>query len=318
VHTLPNDPQATMVAIIVVHYSNYEVDTRRCLTSLRSVSTPATEVVVVDNASLDCAPNLIRAEFPEVTVLSMPENLGFSAGNNRGISYALSRGYEYVLLLNNDTEIVDPAFLTKLIDRTRRDAGVGLVGPRVRNGFTGYEQRTVLSEPQFSIADRLRGAQFLGERSGDGEIVVGLSGVCWLVPTRVFEKVGFLDEAFFMYLEDNDFCLRLRQAGFRIELADIDALKHYQKSVLDRRISSFRTRMHHINKVYYVRKHGGSAAYCLLLMAAFFARSVRALIINREGGRWSEARSMASILKAMYSASRDPDGNRVRAIAIGC
>src|SRR6185437_6497170 len=117
------------VSIIVLTWNSYEI-TRDCLLSLRKVDYPNFEVVLVDNGSADSSPETLAREFPEVTLIRNPKNLGFTGGNNVGMRNVLSRGTDYVLLLNNDT-VVAPDFLAELVEVAESNPRIGVLNPKI-------------------------------------------------------------------------------------------------------------------------------------------------------------------------------------------
>jgi len=174
-------------------------------------------VLVVDNGSSDGSGHKLQAEFPAITFFMAGENLGFSGGNNIGIEDALQRGTDYVLLLNNDT-VVDPQFLTNLVDAGEGDPHIGLLAPKIlydsepqRIWYAGgyFQQITGIcrhfgldeidNEQRFA---KIRDTQFI-------------TGCAMLIKASVLRTIGFLDARLFVYWEDTDFCMRASNAGFR-------------------------------------------------------------------------------------------------------
>jgi GT2 family glycosyltransferase len=207
---------APRVLIIVLCYNGVEL-TLECLASLRQLSIPQADVLIVDNASSDGTPAAVRARFPEVAVIETGANLGFAAGNNVGLRYALERGYDYALLLNNDTEVA-PDFLKELVTAAESAPEIGVVGPTIV-----YYERPDLIWSAGGAIDWQRGTSAM---RGIGEPVAQLppaardvdfvTGCALLCKRAVLERVGLLDERFFMYYEETEWCVRARRAGFRI------------------------------------------------------------------------------------------------------
>ncbi|MEP7235898.1 MAG: glycosyltransferase family 2 protein [Ignavibacteriota bacterium] len=206
------------VGIILVHLNSYS-DTSLCLTSLRSITYPNVEVIVVDNGSIDHTGERLRKEFPEITHIRSEDNFGFSGGNNIGIDHALSHGCEHVLLLNNDT-IVTPSFLEPLVDRLLQEKNVAAVSGKIyyypervggrkkiiwyagvfQKWHTGYHHTGVqeVDEGQFDVAMK----------------VIYASGCLMLMNGEVIRKIGGLDPEFFIYWEESDWCLRAKEIGY--------------------------------------------------------------------------------------------------------
>lgn len=203
------------VLIVILCYNGVEL-TLECLDSLRRLDYAAAEVLVVDNASSDGTPERVHTRFPEVAVIETGANLGFAAGNNVGLRYALERGYDYALLLNNDTEVA-PEFLTRLVEVAERDPAIGVVGPLIT-----YYERPDRIWSAGGVIDWQRGTSAMrgldepdtGQyRVTDVDFVTGCALLC---RRAVLERAGLLDERFFMYYEETEWCVRARRAGFRI------------------------------------------------------------------------------------------------------
>ncbi len=210
------------IYVIILNW-NRPKDTVTCLNSLHSAGILSTNIVVVDNASIDDSVEIIQDKFPNITVIQAECNLGFAGGINLGTRQALSDGADYVLWLNNDT-IVDSEMFNQLFRHTTPD--VGALAPAI---FYADQPEQI-----WSIGGGIN--WWLLEATGNhgrNQIIPKepierdfLSGCALLVRRDVIEKVGFLDERFFMYYEDLDFCLRVRQAGYRLLLVPRARLWH--------------------------------------------------------------------------------------------
>ena len=211
------------LSIVIVSY-NARQDLERCLDSLHATP-PATphDITVVDNASTEGGLDRIRSRWPSVQVIALEKNLGFAAGNNVGIR--ATRG-ELVLLLNSDT-VVPAGALDGLVQRLLAHVEAAAAGPRLIDG----NKRVELSfGPMLSPFAELRQKVIgLGHDTGFGPLtawvervtrrehfVDWVSGACLLVHRRDAEAVGLLDERFFLYTEDVDFCASLRARGRKI------------------------------------------------------------------------------------------------------
>jgi len=176
------------------------------------------EVVVVDNGSMDGSAEAIRAHFPQVTLIENRENLGFVGGNNVGLCRALKGNADYVFLLNNDTE-VDPLLLRQLVEVAESDPTIGVVGPMIYY----YDEPEVIWSAGGAI-DWQRGStrmvglneRDVGQFGREPQGVDFVSGCAMLVRKAALERVGLLDERFFAYYEEVEWCVRMRHAGFKI------------------------------------------------------------------------------------------------------
>jgi len=201
------------VFIVILNWNGYR-DSVTCLQSLREISYPSCEMVFVDNGSTDGSVARLKEEFKDVVYLENQENLGYTGGNNVGIRYAMEHGAEYVWLLNNDTKVAADA-LTILIAAAGKDRKAGLIGPKIlqmENPELAYSMVGRLNM-WFPWPDRMEGKE--ENRVTGGAVRVDfLSGAALLVKREFVEKVGLLDERFFFYWEENDWCERGRKAGF--------------------------------------------------------------------------------------------------------
>ena len=202
-------------AIVVLSWNGRE-DTLACLRSLAEVDWPGLDVICVDNGSADGSASAVREQFPDVTVIENGANLGYAGGNNVGIRAALERGAGWVLLLNNDATLA-PDAIRELDAVAATRPGAGILGGKVLFAdppdlvwFAGQRFNTALG-----YSGRPRGYRKPdGERYGRIEAVDRVVGACMAVSRELTEAIGLLDEDLFAYVEDVDWSLRIRAAGF--------------------------------------------------------------------------------------------------------
>lgn len=195
------------------------------------------EVFVVDNASKDNSVDRVSQEFPQVRLVANQENLGFPKANNQALAEAAG---EYLLLLNPDTLVLRDA-LEKLVAFAEAEPGAGVVGPRVLNhdGTLQLPCRRSIPTPS-SAFFKLFGLAALFPRhprlavytlshlDPDTSHEVGaVSGSCMLVRRKAMEQVGVLDDRFFMYGEDLDWCMRFSQAGWKVYYTPSAEIVHF-------------------------------------------------------------------------------------------
>ena len=220
------------VAIIVLNWNGWW-DTIECLGSLQRITYPNYQIIVVDNGSIDDSVERIREKFPHLTLIETGSNLGYAGGNNVGINYALKNGASYILIINNDTEIINPEFLDQMIDVMELNHKIGLLGPKVLN-FKGQIQNTILYVPTlFNCLKTSFGLRFGAKKSRNysaPQQVGAVSGVCWLIRADITNEVGLLDEDYFMYAEEQDYCYRAKKAGWEIAYYPIESVLHKKGS----------------------------------------------------------------------------------------
>jgi len=203
-----------LVSIITVNYNQGKV-TAELLHSLRRITYPSLEIIVVDNGSPRENPDFLKEQFPEITLVKTGENLGFAGGNNAGIR--ISKG-KYLMFLNNDTE-VDPGFLEPLVELLEKNPEIGMVSPKVKYfhkpgvlqyaGFTRMNPYTI----------RNRGIGYMMPDSPEFNTLSEtnyIHGAAMMLPERVVEEVGLMPEVYFLYYEEYDWTEMVKRAGYKI------------------------------------------------------------------------------------------------------
>jgi GT2 family glycosyltransferase len=193
-------------------------DTLACLESLTTVRHPHFSILVVDNGSTDDSVKAIQNAFPDIELIETGENLGFAAGNNVGLRHALAQGAGYALLLNNDT-VVDPDFVGQLAAIIKEDDSIGIVGPTI---YYHSHPNTIWSAG--GAIDWQRGKTWMvgldekdnGQFGTTPRPVDFVTGCALMISRRALESAGLLDERFFMYYEETEWCVRVTRAGFGI------------------------------------------------------------------------------------------------------
>jgi GT2 family glycosyltransferase len=203
------------VGVVVVNLNRRE-DLLRCLRALLGSDYGQTEVLVIDNGSTDGSPEVINQQFPQVTLLCQPKNLGFTGGNNLGIKYFMERNVEYLFLLNNDA-VVEKNTLSMLVKAAQDNSQAGFLGPKL---LTIENPQVILSAGAYlkdgwNPIQRGIGEVDQGQYDQAGEVDF-LSGNALLVNRNLVEKIGMFDESFFAYLEDAEWCIRGHNAGFDV------------------------------------------------------------------------------------------------------
>lgn len=240
------------ISVVVVTYNNLPL-TRACLDSLDDYTAYRDiELIVVDNASRDGTPEYLRdwaAAGQGRLVICNDDNRGFAAANNQGL--AVAHG-EYLVLLNNDTEVT-PGWLRTLMNHLRRNPSLGLIGPVTNN--IGNEARIRLrygSSEEMRRKARAYTLQHLGETFP----IRTLAFFCVMMPRRVYEQVGPLDEAYGLgFFEDDDYCRRIEQAGWRLECAE-DVFIHHHLSASFNKLGKGRQELLEHNRKIYEAKWG--------------------------------------------------------------
>lgn len=218
------------LSVIIISYKEKDL-LRKCLRSvLASKTSFLFEVIVIDSASLDGTVEMVRAEFPNVKLLDNQINLGFSKGNNVAIKQATGR---LILLLNADTEI-NPETLDLSVKYMDEHPQVGAMGCKVLlpSGKLDPSARRKFPNPLNSFY-RLFGLKRLSDYNIEAPIdqemeVDAIMGAYFMTRKSVIDQVGVLDEDFFMYGEDLDWCWRIKDAGFKIMYYPAAQITHFK------------------------------------------------------------------------------------------
>ncbi|MEM1953506.1 glycosyltransferase family 2 protein [Meiothermus cerbereus] len=213
----PNNKNESTVFVLVLNWNGWQ-DTVKCIESLKSLTYPNYEIVVLDNASTNDSVARIREVHPDVTLMETGANLGFSGGNNVGIRYALEKGAKYVWLLNNDTK-VDPQALSFLVKCAEEESRIGLVG----SILIYMDQPGRIQAWGGGKVSLYSGRPWLLTSPGQPDYI---SGASMLIRREVLETVGLLDENYFMYWDDVDYSFRVRKAGWALAVASDSIVYH--------------------------------------------------------------------------------------------
>ena len=237
-------------------------------------------MIVIDNASIDGSAEMVKREFPQIVLVENSKNAGFAAANNQGIAIAKGR---YVLLLNSDTVILDNA-ITRTIAYADNHEDAAVIGCRVLNPDRTL-QPTCFMFP--SILNMLLSSSYLyklfpkskffgrelmtwWDRSNVREVDV-VTGCFMLVRCEAIKQVGLMDERFFMYGEETDWCYQFKQAGWKVMFTPSAEIIHLGRASSKQIKPEMRLQLSGSILLFF-RKHKGWAQYILacLFTALFF------------------------------------------------
>jgi GT2 family glycosyltransferase len=225
------------VSIILLNWNQPEL-TMACIESLNKITYPSYDIWLVDNGSHDGSVPYIRERCKTITLIENSYNMGFTGGNNVAIKRAMDAKADYILLLNNDTE-VDAEFLNQLVSVAEADPAIGVVGPKIL-----YFDHPDIVWSAGGAVSQYGQAHHLGENERDSgspgvvKDVDYVTGCALLIKRAVIERIGSLDERFFIYFEETEWCARARRAGFRVVYAPQARVWH--KIKMTARMSSSR------------------------------------------------------------------------------
>ena len=265
------------VFIVLVNYNGWE-NTKECLKSLEKVEYSNFETIVIDNNSDE---KIELSEF-KVKQIFNDKNLGFAGGCNVGIKEAAKRGASYVLLLNNDT-VVDKSFLTELVKTAEANKKIGVLGSVI------YEYK---SKKIHSAGGKINWLYTKGHHISSISTISTnyVTGACLLIKKEVVEKIGLMNEDYFLYFEDVDWCLKARQAGYKCLVEP--------KSVIWHKVSSS-TVAESFSYIYYHTRNGlllakNNAPFLIKYLAYLqsiyiFIKQVIKFILMPKKRKWAKA-----------------------------
>jgi GT2 family glycosyltransferase len=310
-------PLQPVVSIIIVSWNarDYLV---HCLNSISTETCRHPfEIIVVDNASADGSAECVERQFPKVRLIRSANNLGFAKANNLGI--AQSRG-SYLALINSDVKVL-PDCLTRLVDFCEQHPEAGMAGPRVLGG-DGKLQRTCRGFPSVwnMFCRALALDAFLSKCKWFSGFLLSywpqdslrpvdmLTGCFWLVRRRALAQVGLLDERYFMYGEDMDWCKRFWLKGWKLMFIPSAEAIHYGGASSSNAPVRFYIERHRADLQYWEKYHCGPAVFsfmlvcCLHLALRALGYSLACMIKSRERATHaSKVKRSVACLKWMLS-----------------
>lgn len=299
------------VGIVVLHYGKQQnskeiENTEECVEAISKLSYPNFRLIIIDSGSEngfaeEFSARLSRESPPHPTnYIKIEENIGCAASYNIGANFAIEQGASYVFLLNNDT-IVEQEALTKLVSFAEQHPEIGAIGPKVYDYQEGIKSRRLQT-----IGGRFIGGNFGKWEQDQGQYeeprpVDFVSGAACLVRREVIEEIGLFDPQFFIWFEDVDFGVRLKQAGYEAYYYPAEVWHKGAQSLTDRfspRYAYYSTR----NLLYIIRKHSGE--WKLRLTPRFIAVGGKTLLGALFVDRNLEA--VASLAKGFRNGLTDP------------
>ena len=250
------------LSVVIVSYNTRDL-LARCLASIAGEPRPPDEVIVVDNASADDSVTMVRARFPHVQVIANSKNRGFAAATNQGLQAATG---DFLCLLNPDTELF-PGALAALAAFLAAHPEVGVVGPTLLNADGTY-QHAAFRFPTLPMAlfDFFPVHHRLLESRMNGRYPFMLYeqpfamdhplGACMLVRREACADVGLLDEQFFMYCEEIDWCRRIKQAGWAIMHVPDARVVHHGGQSTQQAAGSMFVELHRSRFRLFAKHHG--------------------------------------------------------------
>jgi GT2 family glycosyltransferase len=237
-----------LICCVLINWNGWR-DTLPCLQSLAAQDYPALHVIVVDNASTDESLSKIAAAFPDVELIEAGGNLGFAGGCNVGIRRGLEMGAEWIWLLNNDT--VAPAdTLTKLVS-AGSGGRVGIIGTVLRFLHDPAQIQAWGGGKMFPWMGYVR--HFTAPAPFGEDTFLTFASV--LIRRELLLEIGMLDERYFMYFDDSDFCFRARKAGWNLAIAADTAVLHKEGGSIESKKNPLMERIITTSGLRFLRLH---------------------------------------------------------------
>ncbi len=271
--------EAPVVSVIIVSW-NAKDYLKQCLDSLAEGACKyPMEIVVVDNGSADESVPMVRREYPHVRLILNGRNLGFAKANNIGIQHTTGR---YVCLINSDVRLLKGC-ITGLVDYCESHPQAGMVGPRILGGdgrlqkscrgFPGLWNmfcRALALDTLFPQTKLFCGYALTHEAHAKETTADVLSGCFWLVRRKALEQVGLLDETFFIYGEDVDWCLRFWSAGWRLMFVPAVEAIHYGGASSAKAPERFSIELQKADLQFWAKHHSRPAVLAYFLIACLY------------------------------------------------
>lgn len=253
----------TKVTVSIVNW-NTSQELQACIVTLLSQQDVYTEIVVVDNASTDDSLEMLRSRFPDIKVIANETNNGFGKAHNQAIK--ISDG-DYHLILNPDTQLSEPFILKKMAEYMTANPDIGILGPKILNsdGSLQYSARRFPSMIAGMFRNTVLDKLFPKNRFVRDYLMTDwahdqisnvdwLSGAALMVRKETIQQIGILDERFFMYCEDIDWCKRAHDAGWRVVYYPVATIIHRIGASSDK--DPYRAiRLHHKSMLQYFLKY---------------------------------------------------------------
>ena len=315
------------ISILIVSFNTRDV-LRECLLSVyREIGSLRAQVIVVDNASSDGSPEMIELEFPEVELIRSAVNLGFGLANNLGIESARGR---YVVLLNSDAFLTEGS-LRRSFAHMNNNPRTGLGGCRFigRDGSWQPSSRmfpTVLGDliVLSGLAARFPRSRFFGRADRTWADVMEPAEVDWIpgaysiIRSDVLAVTGLFDPRFFLYYEEIDLCMRIKQKGYSVcywpdvVVVHIGGESSRQMRSLEMSQTGAQLILWRMRSMllYYRKHHGSLVRIAMLVEIVWYWMRLQRRRLSKDPNRRTSARTFQSMISIMNQAWRDTQGGR--------
>jgi GT2 family glycosyltransferase len=264
-------PGSPKVAIVIIHFDDVE-QTLKCLDALACLQYSNYSVIVVDNSPESNQSQYLLQKFPTIISLVMDKNLGFSGGCNAGIAYALSDGVDYVWLLNNDAYCLEDS-LCQLVRVAEETQDAGVIG-----GVLLEQNKGHLKQAGMGYIDYRRAKIFTREpHSMESESCDWVCGGNMLLSAPALARYGAFDDAYFLYKEDVELCVRLTRGGYKCVYVPSSKVYHEGSVSTSGQRTIWRYYYGARNRMLFFSQHTSRPVFIMCLMV-FILQLIRHLI----------------------------------------
>jgi len=280
------------LSIIIVNYNTKKILADTIQSVIDTADSTKYEIIVVDNASADGSIEMVKKQYPQVNLIENKDNLGFPKANNIGIRDALGR---YILILNSDTKVLEDC-LQRCLDYMDNNIEVGALGCKLllANGKLDHACKRGFPTPKASLYYILKFHKLFPTSKKFGKYTLNylpideinevdaLTGAFMMVRKEVINKVGLLDETFFMYGEDLDWCFRIKEAGYKVIYYPEAVTIHYKGGSSKRKRYKTIYEFHRAMFIFYNKHYRNKYNFIVtgIVFAAIAAKMAVAFIIN--------------------------------------
>jgi len=288
------------VSIVIINYNTFQL-TCNCIRSVIAFTKGVSyEIILVDNASIECDPENFKTEFPEIILIKSPTNGGFAFGNNLGVEKASG---DFILLLNSDTVLIEDA-ISASVNFALQNGSAGVVGCRMvypdntiqytarRFRSISWELLDLFRFIPLMMPYKKRASLMLGKyfRHDENTVCDWVNGAFFLIPKSILAKLtdNKLDDRFFMYGEDHLWCEQIKNCGYQILFYAGATIIHINSGSTDisKRLSLKKIMLRHELEIMQLRKGKGLYYYsfaAIYTLKEFFRNLVKALIFRFSG-----------------------------------
>lgn len=280
------------LSIVIVNYNTKKLLADTIQSVIDTVDSTKYEIIVVDNASTDGSIEMLNKQYPNVNLIENKDNLGFSKANNIGIKQASGR---YILILNSDTKVLDQCF-EKCLEYMDSNIHVGVLGCKLllASGKLDHACKRGFPTPEASLYYILKFHKLFPASKRFGQYTLNylpideinevdaLTGAFMMVRKEVIDKIGLLDETFFMYGEDLDWCFRIKEAGYKVIYYPEAVTIHYKGGSSKRKRYKTIYEFHRAMYIFYNKHYRSKYNFVVtgVVFGAIAAKMALAFIIN--------------------------------------